>query len=267
MSQRLETRSHRIFAASRRGRSHETAGTPREDSFSLASDNESWWFCAVADGAGSRRLAQLGARVATATATDTVRILSAQMSDPISIVEKAALAARKALEATAGDLVCEIEDLACTLLLLLHLQGRVSRTVTTFQIGDGLIATLSSDGTITPIAVADEEPFAGSTHFLTGSRVLKTWDERIRTTELVADGAAETTLMMTDGVADDLIPLDRNGPILLAEIKRISSDPSPDQLLLDEVLSYQKRGSFDDRTLVVGWPSNQVSDALSSDQR
>jgi hypothetical protein len=60
-------------------------------------------------------------------------------------------------------------------------------------------------------------------------------------------------LIATDGVADDLIPLADNGPILAAELARLAALDGDAGVLLGEVLDYEKRGSFDDRTLVMAW--------------
>lgn len=247
----LSSREFRIFAASRRGRSHELAGKPREDVFALAVGDPHWWFAAVADGAGSRSRSRLGAEVATNAAVSYVRGASNVINDPTIVLNGAARSSVEALQARALQSEYDIADLACTLLLLLWTSTTEGGCVTTFQAGDGLIASISEDGTLVALNDADEESFAGSTHFITGTHVQNTWEQRVRTSSPQNDTRA--FLLMSDGVADDLIPYQRNGPILARELSRIAKDEQPATALLNDVLAYHKRGSFDDRTMVVGW--------------
>jgi hypothetical protein len=60
-------------------------------------------------------------------------------------------------------------------------------------------------------------------------------------------------LVATDGVSDDLIPLAENGPILAQELRAVAAITSDAGKRLGELLDYEKRGSFDDRTLVIAW--------------
>src|SRR5690606_10935267 len=61
----IDTADYQLIAASRRGRSHEHAGSFRDDDFSLMHiANSDWSVLAVADGAGSAEYSREGSRIA-----------------------------------------------------------------------------------------------------------------------------------------------------------------------------------------------------------
>lgn len=63
-----------IMMASRRGRSHAHAGTPRDDSFYYEIDEQTGWnFVAVADGAGSAKYSRKGSKIACETVVKELR--------------------------------------------------------------------------------------------------------------------------------------------------------------------------------------------------
>lgn len=250
-----------LFGASRRGRSHAHAGTYREDAFAFAgipSCGSNAWVIAVADGAGSCRLSRVGANIAVEQVIKSVwqgRLTSddatAALHLPLKIVLTELIREARRRE-------CDLHDLACTLLVLAWkpAEDGAGGTAFTFQAGDGLIAAIRDTGVITPLAEQDAEAFAGTTHFFTGDHVQKTLMARFRSVRYEAP--PEGFLVMTDGVADDLTPLAVNGPIIVNEIRKLRDGPVPGEGLL-ELLAYEKRGSFDDRTLVAAmnrqWPA------------
>jgi serine/threonine protein phosphatase PrpC len=241
-----------LVGASRRGRSHEHMGTYREDAFAVGAHPSGAWVIAVADGAGSCRLSRVGARIATQVARD--RVLQALQCtgdeaalEPREAVIQAARHARSEIEIAAHQRGCSLADLSCTLLVLLYRPTERGGQVVAFQVGDGLVAAIEPDGTLIPLTAVDAATWAGETRFLT-SDLGDTWRDRAQLVPFPEP--PHGFLVASDGVADDLVPLDRNGPILWREVGKAIGQPEPDGELL-KLLNYKKRGSFDDRTLVV----------------
>jgi hypothetical protein len=240
----------RLLAASRRGKSHAHGGTYREDAFAMTTGSAPapWWFLAVSDGAGSHSLSRVGSNLATKEAARLVQKYAFRGETPKETVQRAAKGALQALQREAERRGRQLADFSCTLLLLLwkHDEDEVA---VTFQAGDGFIARVGRDGSLELLAEADGEKVAGATHFLGSSFVAQTWDRRFREHSPVDTAGF---LVATDGVADDLVPLDANGPILCGEFPKVLAAEQPSQGLLD-LLAYEKRGSFDDRTLALAW--------------
>jgi hypothetical protein len=127
-----------------------------------------------------------------------------------------------------------------------------------FQIGDGLIMVAydpQNMGDFDELTEPDSADFGGGTTFMT-SEPLEEWLNR-ETIVHELDRAPWLLMAMTDGVSDDMVPYDRNVPrFLLPGIERAgvltiedSLDEAAQKLLM--MISYEKKGSFDDRTLVV----------------
>ncbi|MBM3299187.1 MAG: protein phosphatase 2C domain-containing protein [Deltaproteobacteria bacterium] len=242
-----------LFGASRRGRSHAHAGTYREDAFAITSspmgEEPHWWALAVADGAGSCRLSRVGAGRAVREVTTNLGRPESLKSGPEKRFRGAVLNTLGALEREARLRSCDIKDLSCTLLVLFWVEDPECRggTVFTFQAGDGLIVSTDQQGRFHSLAAQDGESFAGTTHFFTGQHVWDTWDCRFANIRVLESPFG--FLAMSDGVSDDLVPYDANGPIIVKELSRILKRQDPGAELVD-LLGYEKRGSFDDRTLV-----------------
>jgi hypothetical protein len=243
---------YRLAAASVIGRGHVLQQRPCDDAFSLVAGGDGsreWWFAAVADGAGSRPLSRFGAEAATwAAAERAIEALGggAAVRDAVAA---AAAHARVVQAEHASQRGFAVSDLSCTLLCLACVREGSRLVIATFQVGDGLIATVDDRGVIAPLAQSDDQ-VPGQTLFLDslGDDALAA---RIRSEELA--GCPRGFLIATDGLADDLIPWSENGPILAGELEQMAALDGDAGAKLGDILSYEKRGSFDDRTLVVGW--------------
>ena len=88
---------------------------------------------------------------------------------------------------------------------------------------------------------------AGETTFLT-SRPPNAWVGRVKVFQLQADPAM--VVGMCDGVSDDLIPYDRNLPILFEHLEELACKDKPEEAFLG-FLGYERKASFDDRTLAL----------------
>ncbi len=249
-----------LFGASRRGKSHAHAGTYREDAFSMAigkhRKNQSWWALTVADGAGSCPLSRVGANLAVGTVCESLLQADRTGTAWLERLNVAVSEALTTLREESDRRECDLKDLSCTLLVLLfswdrNFNGGFSSA---FQAGDGLIACVDSGGFMEPMGSPDSEAFAGATHFLNSDYVKETWDSRFE--HLVFLESPAGFLVMSDGVADDLVPYETNGPIIVRELIGIRDVDDPGRDLV-EVLAYEKRGSFDDRTLVCALRSDR----------
>jgi hypothetical protein len=266
----IPTKSWALIGASRRGKSHAHAGAYREDAFAMACDPNweapAWWGLAVSDGAGSCPLSRVGSNLAVRHVATSLSNPDSWNSAPGKRLEQAVLGALSRLEKEARDRACEVKDLSCTLLVLLWIEdadGSGGRAFT-FQAGDGLIAATDDHGLFARLAAQDEEAFAGSTHFFTGDYVWRTWGDRFSEFDLPEPPLG--FLVMTDGVSDDLVPYSKNGPIIVKELCRVRDHEAPGEALV-ELLGYEKRGSFDDRTLVCALNPNVRQGATESGSR
>lgn len=250
----LGTSGWRMIGASRRGKLHAHEGSYRDDAFALGA-HAGWNLVAVADGAGSCRLSRVGARVATDAA-----ILGMQAGidryqhrtdednpeDVLrDVIAKGCEAAQTAVYTEAGRRGIPVRDLSSTLLLLAHSPS--AGYLLAGQIGDGLIMAVQQDQSLQVLGEAGKGVFSGETVFLPGIAA-SAWPRHAWVYPIAA--APEMVLVMTDGIADDLIPYQRQAPTLIKGIRGLLGDPKADQALL-ETLSYEKRDSADDRTLVV----------------
>lgn len=243
---------YRLLAASRRGKSHAHGGTYREDAFALVKGSLEmpWWFLAVSDGAGSHSLSRVGSNLVTSEAARLMEEHAQSGMCPLELVQGTALGALRALQREAERRGRPLADFSCTLLLLLYwAQTDGAEIAVSFQAGDGVIGEVRRDGSLNVLAEADGEKVAGTTHFLGGSFVSQSWERRFRQH---SPEDTEGFLVATDGVSDDLVPWEANGPVLCAELRNVLADEAPEQSLL-QTLAYEKRGSFDDRTLALAW--------------
>jgi hypothetical protein len=246
----------RLYGASRRGRSHAHEGKYRDDYFQMAVQGE-WHIVAVADGAGSARLSRVGAHVAVEAAVSTLKDeLSkfGQDADANSALRRAlwhALdEARNKLSQVPCERSIELRDLATTLLLLVH-RPADQHLVAVGQVGDGLIAGQDEGNAISVLGTPERGEYAGETQFLTHITGMKALEDRVAAPASLVQ-APRLFLVMTDGVADDFDPPARELPRLIQHLPDAlrQSDGGTASGLLN-LLGYRKRGSFDDRTLVV----------------
>ncbi len=165
-----------LAGASKRGRSHVAEGKYREDAVSMVSvPAHGGWLIAVADGAGSAGLSRVGANAAAAAVATFARPLIEAGEDPVSILDRSASAALRALLAAAKARKAHPDELACTLLLLLWQETPTGGKAYTFQVGDGLIAVYDSKRELQTIGVEEDGGFAGETVFLTSRPALRGW--------------------------------------------------------------------------------------------
>jgi hypothetical protein len=173
--------------------------------------------------------------------------------------------------------VPDVHDFSTTLLLAVHncfkLDNKVCDFVMTLQVGDGMIASINTDDKLSLLAQPDSGEFAGQVIPITHPKIR---DEReLRSRVRSSIGNLKAVMLMTDGVADDYFPNDPEMLTLYSDLSKegiiatlLNSEqidqkedglPLPAEDKLKKWLShYEKRGSFDDRTLVVLFRENRA---------
>ncbi len=226
----------RALGASVVGSGHRTRGIGCEDASCVEVAADGTLLVAVADGAGSARLAARGSTWAVAVAMDALRA-GAEVADSL-------LVARTALEdlAQAGDFA--LGDLATTLLVA----RATSSTIDTAQIGDGAVV-LRRRGVYEVPAPDDKGEYLNETTFLTSDR----WRAAARSASVTVEGV-DAVAAMTDGLqllAFDLSTGAPHKPFFDPFVTFVAGDGEVDQL--EAFLGSDRVGerSDDDVTLVV----------------
>jgi hypothetical protein len=153
----------------------------------------------------------------------------------------------------ARSLDLELADLSCTALaLLLHLN--TGRGVVG-QVGDGAILGLTRRGKVQELVVPEDTGDPQSTYTLNRPNF-----EKVLTIGLVEPPPAnpyQALYVMTDGLAGDLLYSPQRGALedwaqrVDANVRYSTSPAQAAAGMLNWLASYQVRGSWDDRTLVV----------------
>jgi len=247
----------RLVGASRRGKMHAHRGIYREDAFSLGGV-DGWILMVVADGGGSCPLARVGSQLAASTMVDAMMRYVGSLGTPVLspeetceiVLKKGMEKAWNALEAESKDRQVPLNHLGTTLLGVLCKPEEDKSIVGVVQIGDGLVVAELTNGEVISLAEPDIGESASETIFLTSSH-WKDWLDRVNVHQMETP---RLLAAMCDGVADDFIPLERHmGELLIALHEKVLGEAErPEQALLD-LLAYDRRGSFDDRTLTLSY--------------
>ncbi|WP_025119074.1 MULTISPECIES: PP2C family serine/threonine-protein phosphatase [unclassified Serratia (in: enterobacteria)] len=268
-----------IVAASRRGRSHEHAGTFRDDDFYIASNSETGWnIMLVADGAGSAKNSREGSRIVTQTVgsylTDQLNsdkgkelkqcVIRWETDDQRVVWEAFNRLFRQASIMAVNTISNEsiraeesVKSYSTTLLVTVSFRTGDELFAASFWLGDGAIAAYGPVGKVRVLGTPDSGEYAGQTRFLDADAVNDAnFSKRIsigKWTEV------SHLVLMTDGVSDPRFETD-NGLLnsqkwdaLIAELTPCLSDPSQPAERLAEWLNFFSPGNHDDRTLIVAW--------------
>lgn len=265
-----------IIAASVRGKLHAHKGSWREDSYAWATV-DGWTIIAVSDGAGSSRLSRVASRVACQTAVAQLNKLLAgyevgsgdkqppdgDLERLRSLLKDAGEKSRHAIIAESQRRKAPIKDFSATLLVVAHTAWQDRDLVAALQVGDGAIGMMTATGA-KRLGISDHGEYSSETRFLTTPGIELEFHNRVIFGLPVGLSAIA---VMTDGVSDDFYPEDqRIGEVFdanpIAEVTAKSGGPVSGILhgvanaprggdALCEWLRYEKRGSSDDRTLVL----------------
>ena len=270
----------RIIAASVRGKLHAHKALWRDDSYDVDWVHD-WTIVAVGDGAGSAKLSRIGSRIACNAAVASLKGLledfditprgkdqpkDTDLQKLKSFLVLAASEARNELVREAHDRECNLKDLSTTLLVAVHSPWKKKHLVASVQVGDGAIGVFEKGGECTVLGVADHGEFSSETVFLTsGSELVKKpLDQRVLFT---LKPNVQCIAVMCDGVADDFFPEEKrlvqlfngdpiqdmqtaDGNPVQGVMQSVIPNPR-DGKTLQEWLTYEKKGSSDDRTLVL----------------
>lgn len=270
----------RLAGASSRGKLHAHRALWRDDAFAFGSAG-GWTIIAVSDGAGSVPLSRVGARLACEEAVGYLEgrlagfVLASENEEGLEESEMprlrgylagAAEAALGAIRTKARERDLTPENLAATLLVVVCHPWRGQRLVGAIQVGDGTVALLGWDGNVTLLGEPDHGEHSSETRFLTTRGVEETFPRRAR---FYLKDRLRCIAAMSDGVSDDFFPEEkrlvelflaeevpgmtgRDGRPLRGVMDSVTRVPDPAGALLEWV-RYEKRGSSDDRTLVLYW--------------
>lgn len=175
------------------------------------------------------------------------------LPDLNEIMNQAFYNTHRGLAQHAASLEVEITDLSCTALaLLLNVetgQGVVG------QIGDGAVLGLSADGKVEEMISPPDTGDPQSTYTISRSNYSKYL--AVSSIESRPDNPYVATYMMTDGLSGDLLFSPRHDEIenwAKGVNATLQKSPSPTRAaagMLNWLATYQVKGSWDDRTLVV----------------
>ncbi len=267
-----------ITAASVRGKLHAHKALWRDDAYGFDKVDR-WTILVVSDGAGSAKLSRVGSRLACDACVDVMKTLldGFQFTSPDpdqpsqsdlkrlqTFLAEAARKARVQILREAQQRSCQPRDFYATLLLMVHAPLESQELVAALQVGDGAVGVYTADGTCTLVGVADHGEFSSETRFLTTPNIEYEFENRV-VFSLKKD--IRCLAAMSDGVSDDFFPEQKR------LVEMFHGDPIDDMKspegedvrgvlhsvlckensaeALKNWLKYERRGSSDDRTLLL----------------
>lgn len=186
----------RCLGISVRGASHKKLDIPCQDAGRLEFTSHGILIVAVADGAGSARYSETGARIAVDTAMDKLgeRFVDEELSGTKTDLEESLLeivkVARQQVIDEAQRLGVEKEDLACTLILCVASSTRIA----VFHIGDGAVVIRTTDRMLQTLSAPANGAYLNETDFLTQTN----FDECGRFSSCICD--LSDIAVITDGL-------------------------------------------------------------------
>ncbi|MBX3061537.1 MAG: protein phosphatase 2C domain-containing protein [Anaerolineae bacterium] len=244
-----------LTAASIRGKSHAHAGTFRDDATAVTA-TQYWNIMAVGDGAGTAPLARVGSNLAVNGAITAMRAAMPALpsaEDVGKAIHAGLRGAYDAIRTFAKDRSIDMNNLHTTLQLLIQWPQNRGCILGLAHVGDGIIAAETTDRKYYLLTEPDTDPEdSGRTLFLTSGSLRRWMEERTHVYQF--DEPLDIVALMTDGISSDLEPYDDllHNNLFEALRQRVLCYPlkQREQALL-AFISYERRGSFDDRTLAV----------------
>lgn len=181
-----------IFGASVTGKSHIQFNTPCQDAnaFDILPSGEC--IIAIADGLGSAKRSDIGAKIAVKTAIETGKSIITEKKDENinyeKVLKEIVTSSRDALEVQAIKEKCNLRDLACTLIIVLFSEDNIFVA----HIGDGAVVA-KIEGESILISEPEETEYINEVVPLTS----KKWDESLRITSKISN--IECVAVFTDG--------------------------------------------------------------------
>lgn len=284
----IETENYKLIAASRRGRSHEHAGTFRDDDFTIMHiPNSAWSVIAVADGAGSAQYSREGSRIAVEIVqSEFQRYLHDYTIESLNEDikkwrvggqdEQTKVIAHKLnqqffhvyyeiyksiitqIEQQAEEMAVAAKAFSTTLLIAVLCHQQNKTFMSTFSVGDGIIAAYS-DELVRIMNVADGGEYAGQTKFLDRS-IGQELGARIK---IGCYSNIDAVMVMTDGISDPIFETEvgltnhEKWKDLYGQLAPLLHTENAESQLL-EWMHFFTPGHHDDRTLAVLCNNNKA---------
>ena len=172
-NQTHSSRTWKIVSTSVCGSSHEKLGIPCQDAHFWFVQSDQTLLVAVADGAGSAKHSDMGAKIATQTAVETLchesDLALRMQNDPETfrfVLQKALKAALAAVKTEAKEQHIHTRDLASTLIVAIA----TPQVVAAAQIGDGAVVIQSEE--LIALTTPDCGEYINQTTFLTTPKAI-----------------------------------------------------------------------------------------------
>lgn len=233
----LSVGSFHVAAASQAGTAHLIKGEPRQDAYDFILTPAGRLVVAIADGLGSRRASQVGARIFCEQLTALAGTTDCTAAE--YLVQAAAQTSTTA-ENSYGLHTDDISFVGAVAVF----DEAGEDVVDIARVGDVSAFVLTSDGSFSELFQHDEAALNIVTALLPGTGAPE--PEEVRT------GGDSQIVLTTDGLATDL----RNSASLrewLAQEWRLPVGP----YAMADSLRYRRQGSHDDRTAVVVWRTKE----------
>lgn len=201
----IDPRIWRKVGISSRGTSHLKTGDPCQDAHAWRELSCGTLVVAVADGAGTAALADIGATLAVTTALETLcrDLIAVDPSDPDwrNLLAGAVGSALHALEDEAAVRKAPLRDFACTLLVAVAWPGKLVAAV---QIGDGAVVARERGGEAFAVTRPAPSEYLNETTFLISPGALDSasfavWRGDLACLAALTDGLQMLALRMPGG--------------------------------------------------------------------
>lgn len=188
-----------MVAASVAGAAHEKTGQSCQDAVLSHQTSEGILLAALADGAGSAVLGEVGATLAVQSALESLRH-NVLAGDPETSLHLALTAARLRLEQESEQREITLRDLATTLILLIA----SPETIAVAQVGDGATVMRDSAGRLQTLTAPPDTDYINETLFLTAPDALESAQVVLRPEPVLAlaaftDGLQRLALKFPEG--------------------------------------------------------------------
>lgn len=280
--QLIQAAGFSMAAASRRGRSHEHAGSFRDDEVYVQQvAGTDWSILLVADGAGSAPFSREGSRLAVQEAATVLAQFVAQQHEQLDaqlagwqigaqdqattsitnelykqfydLFYRVTQQAIQRIEQEATHRAVAAKAFATTLLAAVVRQSGSTTFVSSFWVGDGAIAVYGPEK-MRLMGTPDAGEFAGQTRFLDKS-IVQQFNQRVN---IGYYDNVHAVVLLTDGVSDPRFETDaglasqQKWDALWQEWQPCLAQPQPDSALLEWMHFFQP-GHHDDRSLALLW--------------
>ena len=202
-----------VSSASVTGTSHNRSGLPCQDSSSYSIADEVL-IAAVADGAGSAAMSDVGSALAAETSVRTAERLLQECHDHSPhpthetclkrVVTGAVECARRDLQQESQRRGVDVRDLATTLLLAVHTRDILAAA----QIGDGAMVVSDGSGAYATFITPQRGEYANQTNFLTSPDAMSKLDVRVE----CVNGVGDRLAMFTDGLQNLVLRASDDSP-------------------------------------------------------